>query len=276
MAFARTCKTTLYAGMLALALAPAASPTCAAHAPTPPAGAPGSRIYGDVLHRAGCSGRISFANRNSASSRAAQRHRAVARRDNCLRNFGIVIGNWSPPCVGHVYTTAAGGWVVCMTERERLLCLLLLWSIGVDDDTSLWVTIAPQIICGSQLLPKSDVTQKRCDMFSWARRAIPISQASRHSASHGLGARRKVLHSRTIAEELRGDVHVRATTGLCEVGVRRMKVLREKVHCRSSSSIHIDYNQPLVGGLSVHSTPARQIAKFQLPGGSTYKNRRSG
>jgi hypothetical protein len=37
----------------------------------------------------------------------------------------------------------AGGWF-CMTERERLLCLLLLWSIGVDDDTSLWVTIAPQ------------------------------------------------------------------------------------------------------------------------------------
>ena len=31
MAFARTCKTTLYAGMLAIALAPAASPTCAAH-----------------------------------------------------------------------------------------------------------------------------------------------------------------------------------------------------------------------------------------------------
>ena len=100
-------------------------------------------------------------------------------------------------------------------------------------------------------------------MFSWAGRAILISQASRHSAIHGLGARRKVLHSRTIAAELRGDV--RATPALCEVGVRLMKVLRERVHCRSSSSTRVDYNQPLVGGLSVHSTPARQIAKFQLP-----------
>eukprot|EP00966_Prymnesium_polylepis_P139619 3226102-Prymnesium_polylepis.1 len=32
------------------------------------------------------------------------------------------------------------------------------------------------------------------------------SQVSHHSAIHGLGARRKVLHSRTIAAELRGDV----------------------------------------------------------------------
>jgi hypothetical protein len=59
---------------------------------------------------------------------------------------------------------------------------------------------------------------------------------------------------------LRGDV--RATPALCEVGVRLMKVLREKVHCRSSISIHIDCNQPLVGGRCVHSTalpPRRQI-----------------
>eukprot|EP00966_Prymnesium_polylepis_P042624 990387-Prymnesium_polylepis.1 len=48
-----------------------------------------------------------------------------------------------------------------------------------------------------------------------------------------------------------------------------MKVLRETVHIRSSSSIHIDYNQPLVGGLSVRSTPARQIYNLQLVGGST-------
>eukprot|EP00966_Prymnesium_polylepis_P033780 785206-Prymnesium_polylepis.1 len=73
-----------------------------------------------------------------------------------------------------------------------------------------------------------------------------MGQASRHSAIHGFGARRKVLHSRTIAAALCGDVRV--TTGLCEVGVayglwcavrryralrgsavgvRRMKVLRE-------------------------------------------------
>jgi hypothetical protein len=98
---------------------------------------------------------------------------------------------------------------------------------------------------------------------------MTISQASRHSSTNGPSARRKVLHSRTIAAELCGDV--RATTALCEVGVRLMKVLREKVQCRSSSSIaiHIDYSQPLVGGLSVHSTPARQIDNLSLPGGST-------
>jgi hypothetical protein len=39
-----------------------------------------------------------------------------------------------------------------------------------------------------------------------------MGQPSRHSAIHGLGARRKVLHSRTIAAELRGNV--RATPGL--------------------------------------------------------------
>eukprot|EP00966_Prymnesium_polylepis_P267518 6180133-Prymnesium_polylepis.1 len=31
----------------------------------------------------------------------------------------------------------------------------------------------------------------------------------------------------------------------------------------------MDYSQPLVGGISVHSTPARQIGKVQLLGGST-------
>eukprot|EP00966_Prymnesium_polylepis_P087279 2020113-Prymnesium_polylepis.1 len=45
-----------------------------------------------------------------------------------------------------------------------------------------------------------------------------------------------------------------------------MKVLRENVHCRSSSSIHVDYSQLLVGGLSVHSTPARQTGNLQLAG----------
>eukprot|EP00966_Prymnesium_polylepis_P018314 421899-Prymnesium_polylepis.1 len=48
-----------------------------------------------------------------------------------------------------------------------------------------------------------------------------------------------------------------------------MKVLRKKVHSRSSSSIHLDYNQPLAGGLSVHSTPARQIGNLSLTGRST-------
>ena len=82
----------------------------------------------------------------------------------------------------------------------------------------------------------------------------------------GLHVRRKVLPSRTIAAEPRGDA--RATTGLCAFGVLRTKVLREKVHCRSLSSIHMDYNQPLVGGPSVHPTPATQIANLQLAGGS--------
>ena len=78
----------------------------------------------------------------------------------------------------------------------------------------------------------------------------------------GLHVRRKVLPSRTIAAEPRGDA--RATTGLCAFGVRRTKVLREKVHCRSLSSIHMDYNQPLVGGPSVHPTPARAIGNVSL------------
>ena len=82
----------------------------------------------------------------------------------------------------------------------------------------------------------------------------------------GLHVRRKVLPSRTIAAEPRGDA--RATTGLCAFGVRRTKVLREKVHCRSLSSIHMDYNQPLVGGPSVHPTPATQIGHLSLAGGS--------
>ena len=81
----------------------------------------------------------------------------------------------------------------------------------------------------------------------------------------GLHVRRKVLPSRTIATEPRGDA--RATTGLCAFGVLRTKVLREKVHCRSLSSIHMDYNQPLVGGPSVHPTPARAIDNVSVNGG---------
>ena len=44
------------------------------------------------------------------------------------------------------------------------------------------------------------------------------------------------------------------------------KVLREKVHCRSLSSIHIDYNQPLVSGLSMNATPLTRIVNLQLDG----------
>ena len=52
------------------------------------------------------------------------------------------------------------------------------------------------------------------------------------------------------------------------MGVGPTKVLREKVHCRSLSSIHILYNQPLVGGLSANLDPAKWIANLQLAGGS--------
>ena len=47
------------------------------------------------------------------------------------------------------------------------------------------------------------------------------------------------------------------------------KFLREKVHYRSLSSIHIDYNQPLVGGLSINATPLMWIVNLSLHGGST-------
>ena len=36
----------------------------------------------------------------------------------------------------------------------------------------------------------------------------------------------------------------------------------------------MDYNQPLVGGPSVHPTPATQIANLSLPGGSMYETLR--
>ena len=45
-------------------------------------------------------------------------------------------------------------------------------------------------------------------------------------------------------------------------------VLNEKVHCRSLSSIHILYNQALVGGLSNSFDPATRIVNLQLTGGS--------
>ena len=54
----------------------------------------------------------------------------------------------------------------------------------------------------------------------------------------------------------------------CGVSVGPMKSLSEKVPCRSLSSIHIDYNQPIVGGLSVHSTPATLSDNVFLAGGS--------
>ena len=105
-----------------------------------------------------------------------------------------------------------------------------------------------------------------CVLLSWSRRIYPFSQAPSGSAMRGLHVRRKVLPRRTIATEPRGDA--RATTGLCAFGVRRTKVLREKVHCRSLSSIHILYNQALVEGLSVSFDPATRIGNVQLDGGS--------
>ena len=48
------------------------------------------------------------------------------------------------------------------------------------------------------------------------------------------------------------------------------KVLREKVLCRSLSSIHILYNQALVGGLSTSLDPGTRIVNLPLNGGSTH------
>ena len=45
--------------------------------------------------------------------------------------------------------------------------------------------------------------------------------------------------------------------------------MSKKVHCRSLSSIHILYNQALVGGLSVSYVPATWIDNIQLDRGST-------
>ena len=47
-----------------------------------------------------------------------------------------------------------------------------------------------------------------------------------------------------------------------------MKVLTEKVHSRSLSSIHILYNQALVGGLRDTFDPATRIGNVSLAGGS--------
>ena len=54
----------------------------------------------------------------------------------------------------------------------------------------------------------------------------------------------------------------------CGVGVGPTKVLTENFHSRSLSSIHILYNQALVGGLSASPAPATQIDNLQLTGGS--------
>ena len=44
--------------------------------------------------------------------------------------------------------------------------------------------------------------------------------------------------------------------------------MSKKVHCKSLSSIHIFYNQALVGGLSDTFDPATRIGNIQLAGGS--------
>ena len=50
------------------------------------------------------------------------------------------------------------------------------------------------------------------------------------------------------------------------VGVGLTKGLSEKLLSSSLSSIHILYNQALVGGLSVSYVPATRIDNIQLPG----------
>ena len=92
-------------------------------------------------------------------------------------------------------------------------------------------------------------------ILSLKRIAIPQSAAS-------------VLVARCYAAETRRS-HVRPTTGLCGAGVGPTKVLSKKVHCGSLSSIHIHYNQALVGGLSDTFDPATRIHNLQPYGGST-------
>ena len=95
-----------------------------------------------------------------------------------------------------------------------------------------------------------------------------ITQAHRQSAIRGLGARREVPCSRNTADELRG--HVPPTTSVRGAGVGPTKVLSEKPLCRSLSSIHILYNQAIVGEMGPLLASARWIANVSLPGGSMW------
>ena len=104
-------------------------------------------------------------------------------------------------------------------------------------------------------------------MYSCSRRIDLITQAHRQSAIRGLGARREVPSSRNTADELRG--HVPPTTSVCGAGVGPTKVLSENPLCRSLSSIHILYNQAIVGEMGPRLTSARWIHNVQLHGGST-------
>ena len=82
--------------------------------------------------------------------------------------------------------------------------------------------------------------------------------------------------SRTIAEpealraglraSLRG--HVPPATSVRGAGVSPTKGLSEKPLCRSLSSIHVLYNQAIVGEMGPLLASARWIGNVQLPGGS--------
>ena len=68
----------------------------------------------------------------------------IARRDNCLRNVGMVIGNWLPLLGSCIHNR--GGRVGGFVDRAGAAPLPAPARVErVDDDTSLWVTIAPQI-----------------------------------------------------------------------------------------------------------------------------------
>ena len=85
------------------------------------------------------------------------------------------------------------------------------------------------------------------------------------SAASALVAR--CLGSTNTADELRG--HVPPTTSVRGAGVGPTKVLSENPLCRSLSSIHILYNQAIVGEMGPLLASARQIDNVSLPGGST-------
>ena len=60
----------------------------------------------------------------------------------------------------------------------------------------------------------------------------------------------------------------RLPLAFCGAGVGPTKVLSENPLCRSLSSIHILYNQAIVGEMGPLLASARWIANVQLPGGS--------
>ena len=93
----------------------------------------------------------------------------------------------------------------------------------------------------------------RCLMGRTMPLEVMVSRYAAPSERHGF---RRVTTAVALSVRLSG------------FGVGPTMVLREKVLCRSLSTIHILYNQALVGGLRTNPDPARQIVNLQLNGGT--------